>query len=636
MSKTRKVVLRIYFSLAALCLVGVPAANGANTDPDIAACDNLKDLDARVAGCTRLLARKNLPAKSQAILYLQRAQGYVRLQQFDRALQDYDASLKRDPNLAIALGERAIVYNQMGDPDHALQSADQAIRLDPIYILAYAARGNALSQKGQFDQAIDALNKSIGLDPKQQWLYISRSTVWNAKGETDRAVADLDTAIKLDPNQAVPYNNRCWVWTAKGELDNALADCNRALELDANFAVAYSNRGVVWFQKGELDSALSDFNKAIRIDPSYWAGFTGRGDVWRKKGELERALADFQQAIRISPRAARSFVSEGLVFEAQGQVDRARSAYEQAVALPASISVIGATGPVTESFRREQDTARTRLAALRDSAAVPSGPLYPKIAPGASGATVAPASATLGRRIALVIGNGAYAHAPHLVNPANDARVIARNLRDMGFEVSDGIDLDRAAMTGLIADFLRAAATANTTVLFYAGHGVQIDGENFLLPIDVKFNGFNDLTSEMTNVSTILAGLDDSIRANIVFLDACRDNPFSQKVALPTDPSRAVRVATGLASPSSLGKGATTGAGTLLAFSTAPGQIALDGDGANSPFSLSLARHLGTTGLEVQQMLTRVRAEVVSVTHGKQVPWSNSSLLGEVYLAGKP
>ena len=79
-----------------------------------------------------------------------------------------------------------------------------------------------------------------------------------------------------------------------------------------------------------------------------------------------------------------------------------------------------------------------------------------------------------------------------------------------------------------------------------------------------------------------------------------------------------------------------TGAGTLLAFSTAPGQIALDGDGANSPFSLGLARHLGTPGLEVQQMLTRVRAEVVSATHGKQVPWSNSSLLGEVYLAGRP
>ena len=235
-----------------------------------------------------------------------------------------------------------------------------------------------------------------------------------------------------------------------------------------------------------------------------------------------------------------------------------------------------------------------------------------------------------------MVGNGAYVHAPQLLNPINDARVIAGNLRDMGFEVSDGIDLNRAAMTSLIADFLRAAATANIAVLFYAGHGVQIDGENFLLPIDVKFNGVSDLMSELTNVGAILAGLDDSIRTNIVFLDACRDNPIVQKVVQPPDTSRSVKVSSGLASPSSLDKGATTGAGTLLAFSTAPGQIALDGDGANSPFSVALARHIGTPGVEVQQMLTRVRAEVVSATRGKQVPWSNSSLLGEVYLAGKP
>ena len=622
----------VYILFAALSLLfGMPAVNAANADPDITACNNIKDLDVRIAGCTRLLARKNLPIKSQAILYLQRAQGYVRLQQFDRALQDYDASLKCDPNSAIAYGEQALVYNQIGDPDRALQRADQAIRFDPNYVVAYAARGIALSQKGQFDQAIDALNKSIGLDPKIQSAYIFRSTVWNAKGETDRAIADLGTAIKLDPKQAIPYNNRCWVWTAKGELDSALADCNRALELDANLAVAYSNRGIVWFQKGELDSALSDFNKAIRIDPSYWAGFTGRGDVWRKKGELEHALADFQEAIRISPRAARSFVSEGLVFEAQGQIDLARSAFKSAVALPATISVMGAVGPITELFRREQDTARTRLAALGDSAALPSGPLYSKAAPGA---TVAPAS--LSRRIALVIGNAAYAHAPRLDNPANDARVIAQSLRGMGFEVSDGIDLDRTAMTRLIADFLRAAATADTAVLFYAGHGVQIDGQNYLLPVDVKFNGVNDLTSEMTNVGTILAGLDDGIRANIVILDACRNNPFARKVVESRDAGRSVSAPSGLASPSSLGKGATSGAGTLLAFSTAPDQVALDGEGANSPFSLALAHHIGTPGLEVQQMLTRVRAEVVAATHSKQVPWSNSSLLGELYLAGKP
>ena len=341
---------------------------------------------------------------------------------------------------------------------------------------------------------------------------------------------------------------------------------------------------------------------------------------------------DFQEAIKISPRAARSYVSEGLVFEAEGRIDKARAAFKAALDLPTNVVVGGRVEAVFESFRREQDTARARLVALNDEPATPMG--LPGASPSPQPAAPS-APPNLGRRIALVIGNGAYANAPQLTNPANDARAIAQNLRSMGFEVSEGLDLDRAAMTKRVADFLRAAATANTAVLFYAGHGVQIDGRNYLLPVDVKFSGVGDLTSEMTDVNTILAGLDDGIRANIVILDACRNNPLAQVTQLAGS-GRAVAVSTGLAPPSNLGKGATSGAGTLLAFATAPGEAALDGEGADSPFSLALSRHIGTAGLEVQQMLTRVRAEVVATTRGKQVPWSNSSLLGEVYLAGKP
>ena len=99
--------------------------------------------------------------------------------------------------------------------------------------------------------------------------------------------------------------------------------------------------------------------------------------------------------------------------------------------------------------------------------------------------------------------------------------------------------------------------------------------------------------------------------------------------------NRGIEAGPGLAAPTTLGTGASPGAGTLIAFATAPGQVALDGEGANSPFSAALSRHVGTPGLEVQQMLTRVRAEVVAATRSKQVPWSNSSLLGEVYLAAK-
>jgi uncharacterized caspase-like protein len=243
-------------------------------------------------------------------------------------------------------------------------------------------------------------------------------------------------------------------------------------------------------------------------------------------------------------------------------------------------------------------------------------------------------SASAGRRVALVIGNGAYAHVRALPNPPNDARSIAKSLRDIGFAVSEGVDLDRAAMQKMTRDFLREAVRAQIALVYYAGHGVQIDGRNYLVPVDAQLQPGGKITDGMIDMDTILAGLDDQVRTNILMFDACRNNPLEQHVA-STAPNRGIEAGSGLAAPGALGAGSTLGAGTLIAFATAPGKVALDGQGDNSPFSAAVSRHIGTAGLEVQQMLTRVRAEVVAATGGKQVPWSNSSLLGEVYLAAK-
>jgi len=153
--------------------------------------------------------------------------------------------------------------------------------------------------------------------------------------------------------------------------------------------------------------------------------------------------------------------------------------------------------------------------------------------------------------------------------------------------------------------------------------------------VDVQLKPGMNPAETMTDMDSILAGLDDQVRTNILIFDACRNNPVAQQVA-SAEPGRAIAVGAGLAAPTSIGSGATYGAGTLIAFATAPGQVALDGEGSNSPFSAALSRHIGTPGIEVQQMLTRVRAEVVAATKSKQVPWTNSALLGEVFLAAKP
>jgi tetratricopeptide (TPR) repeat protein len=424
---------------------------------------------------------------------------------------------------------------------------------------------------------------------------------------------------------------------------------------------------------GDLDGALADINEAIRIDPSLPQPLTNRAVIWRAKGNLDRAIADATEAIRLAKAKApanvmtppgsvliSAHIHRALAYEAKGDFDRAKLDYAatlQGQASDAGSKANQATAKVRLSLLSETlppapRTATTVTPHQAGKAAPPppaSAAAPAKPAGAASPSQPAPAEAmrkradtekaetekVAVRRVALVIGNSAYARVRPLPNPTNDARAMAKSLREIGFVVTEGTDLDRAAMQATIRDFLRDAARSQVAVVYYAGHGVQVDGRNYLVPVDIQFQGSGGLTDTMMDLDTIMAGLDDQVRTNILILDACRNNPMAPRVA-STGPTRDIEAgSSGLAAPTTLGNGSTFGAGTLIAFATAPGQVALDGEGSNSPFSAALTRHIGTPGLEVQQMLTRVRAEVVAATKGKQVPWSNSSLLGEVYLADR-
>jgi uncharacterized caspase-like protein len=242
------------------------------------------------------------------------------------------------------------------------------------------------------------------------------------------------------------------------------------------------------------------------------------------------------------------------------------------------------------------------------------------------GICAAPALAD--KRVALVIGNGQYVSPSRtLPNAPNDARVVVSALKAVGFEVIPGIDVDRIGMETLLDKFLNEAKTAQVALLFYAGHGMQVDGRNYLIPVDAKIESRSDLNFRAVELDRILASFDNPSRANIVILDACRDNPLTRSFAAAT---RSANVAAGLAAYTALGTG------TLIAFSTAPGAVAEDGMGGNSPSTASLVKHLPTPGVEIRQMLTRVRADVARATGDHQVPWDNSSLRGDVYLAGAP
>jgi hypothetical protein len=229
-------------------------------------------------------------------------------------------------------------------------------------------------------------------------------------------------------------------------------------------------------------------------------------------------------------------------------------------------------------------------------------------------------------RVALVIGNGRYQKVAALANPPNDARAMAATLRKLGFDVSEATDLKRQDMEHLVAEFLKKAAGVRLALFFYAGHGVQVDGKNYLVPIDAEFDDASDLSTRAVEVGKILDGVSDAARSSILVLDACRDNPFTDKNSSRSLKSRAMAAAQGLAAYSTIGRG------SLIAYSTAPDQVALDGQGANSPFTTALVKYLPSPSLEVRQVMTRVRSDVASVTDNKQIPWDNSSLMGDVYL----
>jgi Caspase domain len=227
-------------------------------------------------------------------------------------------------------------------------------------------------------------------------------------------------------------------------------------------------------------------------------------------------------------------------------------------------------------------------------------------------------SASAAKRVALVIGNSSYEYIPALKNPKNDAEAVATTLSRLGYEVVKGIDLDHEHFAQTVRDFSRALVGADTAVVFYAGHGLRVADRNYLAPIDAKLENEADLDFEMVQVETILAQMEREPRVNIVLLDACRDNPLARNLAR-TMGTRSAAIGRGLAR-------IETGIGTLIAFATQPGNVALDGEGDHSPFTAALLGHMETPGLDIALLMRQVRQEVIAATAGKQVPWDNSSL----------
>jgi Tfp pilus assembly protein PilF len=411
--------------------------------------------------------------------------------------------------------------------------------------------------------------------------YVSRAVGYGRfRGDLDLAIADYSEAIRLDPTIVAAYAGRGVSYVRKGNVDLAFKDLNEGLRRNPNNSAVHNGLGTYHLAKGEYDSALVEFNTAIRLQPQYLYAYRYRAEAYEGKGDLAAALADFRVALSFDP-------------------DKKQIGGREA-----------AEGIARVEQKLAAKAGRTKVAVAA-----------PVISPPA----VAPAVVPIGRRVALVIGNARYRYAVQLPNPSNDAADIAQALRKLRFDVIEGRDLDRRGMEDKIREFGRKVEGADLALLFYAGHGMQVGGKNYLIPIDAKLERTGDLTLDTIEVGQILAQVEAEKRVNLIFLDACRDNPLARSFARSLG-ARSTSVGSGLAAIQSA-------VGTMIVYATQPDNVALDGEGRNSPFTAALLKHIATPNLEISALMKRVRADVITATREKQVPWDHSSLVGDVILA---
>lgn len=527
---------------------------------------------------------------------------------------------------------------------------------DVLY-LHHNNRGGAyqsIGTSGDHYRAIDDFSAAIRLDAKLSFAFINRGISWAMVGAYDRAIDDFANALRNDPRNARAYNNRGGAYRDRGEFDRAIADFNKAIALDPKLADALFNRGTLYMQKEDYNRAIADYTAVIRQSPRDILALAVRGRAWSSKEDVGRAKADFEAALAVSAEDERSkavqdavrellqallekraAIEDGVLHNKQAEIEKA--AREKQVALEKQIAQ-QKQAAVEKQIAAERKEAAQKQAALEKKtiaekkaaekqAALDERAVLRKSTPsGVKPELVAPLQRI--DRIALVIGNAAY-HPSFgaLANPSNDANDVAKALQQLGFLVWLRLDLGHVEMKDVLTSFARATQGVETAVVFFAGHGFQHGGTNYLAPVDAPITDDSSIANHVS-LDRLMASLKAERGFRILIIDACRNNLAVEQAASQQVPNTRSRLVKRGLSPVTI---TTTwsGGGMLVAFATLPGDVAADGAGRNSPFTHALVKHLPTPGLELRHLFVRVRADVVLVTSNAQIPQVTDALNGE-------
>jgi len=645
---------RVLYVPLLLLLASAPAAAD-----DLADCRS-GDLDRSIEGCSRIIQAGKQGKAILSAAYNGRGHAYNEKRDYDRAIADLNEAIRLDARNVAAFNNRGRAYVAKRDYARGIADLDQAIRLDPRHAIAFINRGSAHTESGNYERALADLNEAIRLNPKTAGAYNNRGHILFELKRYDTAIADFSEAIRLSPMSALAYNNRGRAYAANRDWDRALTDLGEAIRINPAYAVAYNNRGHVQHEMGSHEQAIADFTEAIRINPSYANAYGNRGHVYSQmqpddkaladlteairldpshapaynhrgrtygaKRDFAHAISDLNEAIRLNPKLAAAYVNRGHAYSETGDNDRAIADLNEAIRLDAKqIGAYRFRGKAFEAVGQKDRAAADYRTALELPASDPSGRTHQESVRERlallTQPTTPPQESTGGRRVALVVGNAVYRNVPRLRNTGNDARAIAASLRRLGFaEVTERHDQGLADLSAALKEFGDRAVNAEWAVVYYAGHGIEVDGTAYLLPTDAKLLRDAHVIDEAVSLDRVLAKVEGARKLKLVILDACRNNPFLAQMERAGGARRSIGRGLSRIEPEG---------GVLVAYSAKHGTLADDGEGQHSPFAAALLAHLEEPGVEINKLFRKVRDRVLAATNRQQEPFVYGSLSSE-------
>ncbi|MET0278125.1 MAG: tetratricopeptide repeat protein [Pseudorhodoplanes sp.] len=541
--------------------------------------------------------------------YIARGDIHVKLKDIDRALADYQRALKADPSNALAASNVGWAFGEKGDYAEAVEYHSQAIRLDPENADSYNSRGGSLLQIANYSRAKADFDRALELKPGHEFALFNRGKALTELGQFDAAIADYDALERINPKSEGLLFQRGWTKFFKGSLDAAQADFQKAADADSEDAEAQNGLCWVLAHKDQFDKATGYCDKAVALAPTSSGALHTRGIAKLRAGLLALALADFDRAIELDPKNAGLYADRGRAHDARGDRARALADYQKAVTLPAEGFYYVQAKSQAIVRLSELATVSAQVAVAAPVAAPAAKPLAPE------------------KRVALVIGNSAYRNVSALANPKNDAGAVAASLRRVGFNnVVEKYDLSRQELTQTLQAFGDLAEDADWAVIYYAGHGIEIGGVNYVIPIDAALKASNHVDDEALSLDRVMSTVGTAKKMKLVILDACRDNPFVPKMR-SVGAARSVGRGLGRIEPPP---------GVLVAYAARDGLVALDGETGNSPFATALVEHLEEPGVEINLLFRKVRDAVFQTTQGKQEPYTYGSLPAQQFFFRMP